>query len=185
MIKRWVLFLLIILAILLTFEMNTHYFLKKFYPLKYEEYVNSYSKEFGLDPYLVFAIIKVESNFNPYAISNRNAIGLMQIMPDTGRWIAAKLGMKDFKEEILFNPEVNIKMGVWYLHYLLKNFDGNLKLALAAYNGGCGNVDLWLKDKRFSQDGRQLHSIPFPETDRYVKKVLAVYRMYKFIYTKK
>ncbi|MGB9780596.1 lytic transglycosylase domain-containing protein [Caldanaerobacter sp.] len=185
MVKKYVLFLLVILAIFLTFEASNHYILKKFYPLEYKESVDTWAKKFGVDPYLVFAIIKVESNFNPNAVSAKNAVGLMQILPETGRWIAGKIGIKGFREEMLFNPDTNIKMGTWYLSYLLKNFGGDLKLALAAYNGGCGNVDLWLKDKRFSQDGKRLHNIPFPETDRYVKKVLTAYQIYKFIYTKK
>lgn len=183
--KKIAVIFLLLLAFLFTYELNTHYFLKKFYPLKYQDYVIYYAEEYGVDPYLIFAVIKVESNFNNNAVSSRDAIGLMQILPQTGNWIAEKIGIKDYKENLLFDPKYNIQMGTWYLAYLLKNFDGNLQLAIAAYNGGCGNVDLWLKDKRFSKNGKQLHNIPFPETDHYIKKVLSVYQIYKFIYEKK
>lgn len=109
----------------------------------------------------------------------------MQILPETGEWIAKEIGIKNYSNSMLFEPKYNIQMGTWYLTYLLKTFNGNIKLALAAYNGGSGNVDAWLKDKRFSKDGKQLHIVPFPETNKYIKKVLAVYEIYKFIYETK
>ncbi|AIS52076.1 lytic transglycosylase catalytic [Thermoanaerobacter kivui] len=180
--KRVIVIALVVISLLLTEELNTHYFLKKIYPLKYKEYVVYYSSEYGIDPYLVFAVIKVESNFNPNAVSSKNAIGLMQILPETGSWVAKKIGIKNYKEDLLFDPKYNIQIGTWYLSYLLKTFDGNVQLAVAAYNGGSGNVDNWLKDKRFSKDGKKLHNVPFPETDRYIKKVLGVYNLYKILY---
>ncbi|ABY93426.1 Lytic transglycosylase, catalytic [Thermoanaerobacter pseudethanolicus ATCC 33223] len=183
--KKVAVIFLILLGLLFTYELNTYYFLKKIYPLKYQNYVVYYAKEYGVDPYLVFAVIKVESNFKSNAISSKNAIGLMQILPETGEWIAKKIGIKNYSNNMLFEPKYNIQMGTWYLSYLLKNFNGNMQLAIAAYNGGSGNVDAWLKDKKFSKDGKQLHAVPFPETNRYIKKVLAVYQMYKFIYETK
>jgi soluble lytic murein transglycosylase len=177
--------ILILLSLLFTYELNTHYFLKKIYPRKYYNYVFYYAKEYGMDPYLIFAVIKVESNFRSDAISSKNARGLMQILPETGEWIAKEIGIKNYSNSMLFEPKYNIQMGTWYLTYLLKTFNGNIKLALAAYNGGSGNVDAWLKDKRFSKDGKQLHIVPFPETNKYIKKVLAVYEIYKFIYETK
>ncbi|WP_028991507.1 lytic transglycosylase domain-containing protein [Thermoanaerobacter thermocopriae] len=177
--------ILILLSLLFTYELNTHYFLKKIYPRKYYNYVFYYAKEYGMDPYLIFAVIKVESNFKSDAISSKNARGLMQILPETGEWIAKEIGIKNYSDSMLFEPKYNIQMGTWYLTYLLKTFNGNIKLALAAYNGGSGNVDAWLKDKRFSKDGKQLHIVPFPETNKYIKKVLAVYEIYKFIYETK
>jgi len=183
--KKVAVIFLILVGLLFTYELNTHYFLKKIYPLKYHNYVVYYAKEYGVDPYLIFAVIKVESNFKSDAISSKNAIGLMQILPDTGRWIANKVGIKNYSDDMLFEPKYNIQMGTWYLTYLLKTFNGNIQLAVAAYNGGSGNVDAWLKDKRFSKDGKQLHAVPYPETNRYIKKVLAVYQMYKFIYETK
>lgn len=183
--KKVAVIFLILLGLLFTYELNTYYFLKKIYSLKYQNYVVYYAKEYGVDPYLVFAVIKVESNFKSNAISSKNAIGLMQILPETGEWIAKKIGIKNYSNNMLFEPKYNIQMGTWYLSYLLKNFNGNMQLAIAAYNGGSGNVDAWLKDKKFSKDGKQLHAVPFPETNRYIKKVLAVYQMYKFIYETK
>ncbi|KHO62136.1 lytic transglycosylase [Thermoanaerobacter sp. YS13] len=183
--KKVAVIFLILVGLLFTYELNTHYFLKKIYPLKYQNYVVYYAKEYDVDPYLIFAVIKVESNFKSEAISSKNAIGLMQILPDTGRWIAKKVGIKNYDDDMLFEPKYNIQMGTWYLSYLLKTFNGNIQLAIAAYNGGSGNVDAWLKDKRFSKDGKQLHAVPYPETNRYIKKVLAVYQIYKFIYETK
>lgn len=183
--KKIVVIFLILLGLLFTYELNTHYFLKRIYPLKYYNYVVYYAKEYGVDPYLIFAVIKVESNFKSDAISSKNAVGLMQILPDTGRWIADRVGIKNYRDDMLFEPKYNIQMGTWYLTYLLKTFNGNIQLAVAAYNGGSGNVGEWLKDKRFSKDGKQLYTVPYPETNRYIKKVLAVYQIYKFIYETK
>ncbi|EPS47163.1 transglycosylase SLT domain-containing protein [Clostridium botulinum CFSAN002367] len=106
----------------------------------------------------------------------------MQITPETGEWVAEKMGMKDFNIDDLKDPETNIKMGCWYLNNLKEEFDGNMDLVLAAYNGGRGNVQKWLKDSEHSKDGESLHYIPFKETDKYVKKVKAIYNIYRFLY---
>ena len=158
--------------------------LKHIYPVKYENTILKYSEEYGLNPYLVIAIIKVESNFNQKALSKKNAIGLMQIREPTGEWIAGKIGIHNFIDEMLYEPEINIRMGCWYINYLTKYYGNNLKLALAAYNGGQGNVDKWLKDKDLSDDGHSLKYIPFDETRHYIKKIEKTYVIYKNIYDK-
>ncbi|MGB9678729.1 MAG: lytic transglycosylase domain-containing protein [Thermoanaerobacteraceae bacterium] len=177
--------ILITLFLIIGFEFNTHYITKKLYPLKYKEQVIYYSKEYKVDPYLVFAVIYAESGFNPNVISNKNAVGLMQILPETGRWVAKNIGIKDYNDNMLFVPKYNIQIGTWYLGYLLRLFDNNIHLAVAAYNGGSSNVDNWLKDKRFSTNGKSLHKVPFPETDKYLKKVFTAYKIYKYIYENK
>lgn len=152
------------------------------YPFKYENYVVKYSKEYNIDPYLVTSVIKAESGFKHDVKSHKNAIGLMQLTEETAQWVAEKMKIKDFSIEMLENPEVNIAMGCWYLDNLKEEFDGNITLTLAAYNGGRGNVEKWLKDDRYSQDGKTLTYIPFKETDKYIKKVEVNYKIYKMLY---
>ena len=108
-------------------------------------------------------------------------MGLMQIMPETGEWIAGKIGIEDFNAEMLEDPEVNIEMGVWYLDYLAERFDGETDTVIAAYNAGHGNVEKWLNDGQYSADGRTLAEIPFEETRNYVKKVNRAYEIYSKI----
>lgn len=183
--KGTALIILLTALFFLGFELSTHYFLKMFYPLKYKDEIMYYSKQYNVDPYLVFSVVKSESGFNPNAVSSKNAIGLMQVLPDTASWVSKNIGIKGYSDKLLFNPDYNIQIGTWYLSYLLRQFDNNIQLAVAAYNGGSGNVTSWLKDKRFSKNGNELHNVPFPETDKYIKKVLNNYRMYKMLYENK
>lgn len=157
---------------------------RRSYSLAYAETITAQSAEFGLEPYLVAAVIHCESGGDPYACSPKGARGLMQIMPATGEWIAGKLGMPDYSEEMLEDAQVNIRMGCWYLSYLLGVYDGNTDLALAAYNAGPGNVKKWLGDPEYSQDGA-LVKIPFAETETYVKRVNAAQRKYRELYDEK
>lgn len=151
------------------------------YPVKYRELVQKYSKEYGVDPFLVFAIIKVESNFDPDAVSPKNAAGLMQITEKTGGWGARELDIKNYKHEMLFDPGTNVRLGCWYLSVLYGEF-GKTDLVIAAYNGGSGNVSQWLNDSHLSSTGKQLDRIPFRETERYLKKVTNSYKIYKRLY---
>lgn len=157
---------------------------KKLYPFKYSDYIYEYSKEYNLDPYLVAAVIKTESNFRPNAKSAKDAYGLMQITPETAKWLAEKMNIENFSVDMLNQPKFNIRMGCWYLNDLKKEFKNNMDLVLAAYNGGRGNVQKWLKDYEHSKDGKNLHYIPFKETDKYVKKVKVNYNIYKYLYEK-
>ena len=156
---------------------------KRTYRLLYPDIVMEMSAEYQVDPYLVAAVIHCESSNNKEAVSPVGAMGLMQIMPDTGGWIAEKLEMKGFDQQQLFEPEINIRFGCWYLDYLSKKFNGNRTSVLAAYNGGPGNVEKWLADDRYSADG-QLTDIPFPETERYIEKVQRAYEKYLTLYKK-
>jgi len=153
-----------------------------FYTLKYNGFIAKYSTEYSLDPYLVASLIKAESNFNSNAKSQKNAFGLMQITDETGRWAAKEMKIDNFNTELLYDPEFNIKMGCWYLKNLKTEFNGNMDVVLAAYNGGRGNVQKWLSSKDHSADGLNLYYIPFKETDKYVKKVNTNYKVYKFLY---
>lgn len=154
------------------------------FPIKHKSYIMQYSSEYKLDPLLVLAIIKTESNFNENAISKKNAMGLMQVTKPTGAWVAEQLNVYDFKDEALLNPNINIQFGCWYLNNLNEEFK-DLDLVLAAYNGGRGNVRKWLASKDYSHDGKILYNIPFKETDKYVKKVNLYYNVYKALYGEK
>ena len=149
----------------------TMVYMKITYPLGYLDLIKKYSKEYNVDPYLVAAIINVESRYDKEAISSKKARGLMQISPTTGEWAAQELAIEDFTLEKLFEPEINIIIGTWYLKVLSEEFDNNLQLILAAYNGGSGNVSKWLGNKDYSKDGLVLSKIPFKETEEYIKKV--------------
>ena len=155
--------------------------MKKIYPIKYSEYVEKYSEEYNIDKYLVYAIIKVESNFEEQAKSNSNAIGLMQIMEATAVETANKIDLNFIKED-LFNPELNIKIGIKYFTTLLEKYKNNYNLAIIAYNAGIGNVDKWMADGTINAEGTDLENIPFKETNNYVRKILRDYKIYKELY---
>ncbi|CAH2214296.1 lytic transglycosylase domain-containing protein [Tepidibacter aestuarii] len=176
--KKYFIICAIILIAGLIFGVDKY--LKIVYPKHYEEYVMKYSKEYDIDPYLVFSIMKAESKFFPYAESNREAKGLMQISNITQQWAQDELQMGDIN---IFNPETNIQMGCWYISKLFNQFDDK-DLVIAAYNGGSGNVEKWLKDQRYSNNGINLQNIPFKETRDYVDKVNKYYERYKAIYEK-
>ena len=167
---------------LIVILLNIKSIFKIFYPVKYENQIIKYSQKYNLEPCLVAAVIRTESNFNEKAVSHRDAKGLMQIMPDTALWIAENMQLSNFNMETLYDTEVNIAMGCWYLNNLNTEFNGDINLVLAAYNGGRGNVQKWLKDEEYSIDGKSLNLIPFEETDKYVKKVNTNYNIYLKLY---
>jgi soluble lytic murein transglycosylase len=155
---------------------------KKNHPKKYSDIVEKYAVEYNIPDYVIYAIIKVESNFDASA-SSGEAHGLMQITPGTFEWLT---GDDHFGEHLstnkVYDPEVNIKYGVYYLKYLLVKFDYNWDTAFAAYNGGEGNVAKWLEDEKYSDGKGNLTKIPFSETENYVKKVNAAIDTYKKLY---
>lgn len=155
--------------------------MKKLYPLKYSEYVEKYAKEYNIDKYMVYAIIKAESNFNENAKSSSDAIGLMQIMEITAIETARKMDL-EVTEEDLFKPDLNINIGLKYFTYLLNQYNNNYPLAIIAYNAGMGNVDAWLKDGTIKEDGTDIENVPFKETNNYVRKILRDYEIYKELY---
>lgn len=176
---------LALLVLIVVIIDNSTTVLKYNYPLKYKEHVLKYARQNNIDPYLVFAIIKAESNFDPNAVSKKNAKGLMQITDKTGAWAADKLKMKQYSVDELFKPEINIQLGCWYIGWLMKQFNNDENLVIAAYNGGNGNVNEWLKDKRLSNSGSSLERIPFKETDAFLKKVKKYHGVYKRLYENK
>lgn len=156
------------------YQMYTH-------PLRYESYVEKYSRENGLDKYLVYAVIKTESGFEPSAVSNVGARGLMQIMEDTFDWVKFRLGDEDTRYLDMYDPETNIRYGCWLIGYLYDEF-GSVDTAMAAYHAGRGLVNEWLGDKRYSSDGVHLDVIPISDTAHYVSKIERAMDSYKKLY---
>ena len=155
-------------------------FMKAFYPLRYEELIYEYSKEYNLDEFLVMALIKAESNYI-YDAHSGIARGLMQITDETALWIAEKLSL-DFSAEDIENPRMNINMGCFYLSYLLDYYNGDETLALSAYNAGMGNVNNWLKNEEYSKDNKTLDEIPYAETKQYIEKIRKNKEIYISLY---
>ena len=172
---------IILIAIVITYLSGMFIIKSYIFPYKYSEYIVKYSEYYDIDPLLVLSVIKAESNFDENAVSIRDAKGLMQIMDNTGAWAAEEIGINYFLPNMLFDPELNIKIGSWYLANLESEFT-DLDLILAAYNGGSGNVNKWLEDERYSKDGKNLDYIPFKETKKYVDTVKTNYSIYKYLY---
>ena len=172
--RNFVLFILV--CVLIAF--GARVVVDRLFPVKYSRYINEYAEEYGLDPYLVMGVIKAESNFDPHAVSGVGAKGLMQLTDATAKECCEKMELKDFESEDIFDPKTNIRMGCFYLSYLLERFDGELETALAAYNAGEGNVRKWLEDPTCSSDGKTLKRIPFSETANYNEKI----KIYRSIY---
>jgi soluble lytic murein transglycosylase len=143
--------------------------------IPYNAAITKYAAEYSVESALIKAMIKTESNFNPRAVSKRGARGLMQIMPATAKEIAAKLGVENYNDDMLFNPDINIMFGAYYVKTLLNSF--NLNLSLAAYNAGMGKVGQWQYENPIVE--YESEHIPFEETKSYVKKVKRFYKFYK------
>lgn len=150
--------------------------------LAHVDLIKQYSEEYDLDPALVCAVIYTESSFKENATSRVGAKGLMQIMPQTGQEIADALG-EPFSEEMLYDPEVSIRYGCYYLREQLDRFDQNEAVTLAAYNAGPHRAQLWISEYGLDSKGH-IRYIPFGETDRYVDKVLQVRENYANLYAK-
>ena len=182
--KKLLIFIIIILIVVVFFGVFKNKILKIIYPKTYQEIVSTYAKKYNVDENLVFAVIKAESNFDKDAISNRNAIGLMQIMEETAKEVANKYNIqvnsKNAKEEIL-EVQNNINIGTKYLEILLEKYN-NKEVAVAAYNAGIGTVDNWIEKGIIKADGSDIENIPYKETNNYVRKILRNYKIYQEIY---
>lgn len=145
-------------------------YIESTYPLKYQNYVEKYAAENHLDKYLVYAVIRTESGFDPSAESNVGARGLMQIMEDTFDWIKYKSDDEEAVYYDMYDAETNIRYGCMLLGYLMEEF-GNVEVVAAAYHAGRGNVTGWLADRKYSKDGVHLDEIPISDTAHYVDKI--------------
>jgi soluble lytic murein transglycosylase len=142
------------------------WYLRARYPLRYEHIVRGHADNYRLDPALVAAVIYQESKFRADAHSDSGALGLMQLLPETAKGIATRTGGSQFEVEDLYDPEINVRYGSWYLRHLIDKY-GSEERALAAYNGGQGNLD---------------RGIMYPETRHYVDRVLELRGIYSKAY---
>jgi soluble lytic murein transglycosylase len=147
-------------------------------PLRHEDIIRQQASAKGLDPSLIAAVIYTESRFRDQT-SHAGARGLMQITPATARYIAHLSGGTRFEQGDLATPQINISYGTYYLRYLLDRYGRNEVLALAAYNGGEGNVDSWVARANTSERALTTSEIPFPETRQYVRSVLDARTRYR------
>lgn len=149
------------------------FYLRARYPLRYETIIRAHARTYDLSPTLLAAVVYTESRFDPDARSSAGAVGLMQLLPATAEGIAVRTGGDGFVQSDLLDPEINVRYGSWYLRNLLQRYDGDIRVALAAYHAGQGNVDAWRE---------RGVGIQFPETRHYVSKVLAAQRRYAEAY---
>lgn len=150
------------------------------YPRQYVDLVEDNAEEFEIDTALLYALIKTESGFDKNAVSSVGAKGLTQITPDTFSWLQTKTG-EEYEEDKLFEPEISVYYGAYFLDMLLEEFN-NTETALAAYHAGRGKVNEWLADPRISPDGEILENIPYEDTEKYVERVMKNTEKYKEIY---
>lgn len=162
----------VVVAFALVQQSRPGWWERLWYPLRYEQIVRGHARNYSLDPALLAAVIYQESKFKADARSSSGAIGLMQLLPDTAKGIALHTGGSRFRVEDLYNPEINVRYGSWYLRHLLKKY-GHEQTALAAYNAGQDNVDRWRRAGR---------GIQFAETRAYVDRVEELKEIYRRAY---
>lgn len=177
------LLLLVLLGLVVLF--SSTYYQKWAYPLHYKDEIWQSAARFGVDPYLVAAVIQAESKYREDSLSSRGAVGLMQIMPETGKWALQQLGYSPTAVEQLHHPLLNIEVGTWYLSWLMRYYQGNVVKSIAAYNAGQGTVDSWLKSGMWDGTADTLNQIPYAETRKYTKRVLYYHKKYQQIYAEK
>ena len=153
---------------------------EKTHPLEYSELVEKYSQQYSVPKEIVYAVIKTESSFKSDAVSNKGAIGLMQIMPDTYSWLCTKDTFDNDSADMLYNPEINIKAGTLFLSLLYTEY-GIWENVYAAYNAGRSRVNEWLKDEKYNDNGH-LVNIPYKEVSSYIEKVTRAAEIYKELY---
>ncbi len=166
-----------------------------FYPVKYENEIIEASREFGVDSYLIASVINAESRFDQNAVSSKGAVGLMQVLPTTAVWVVKKISNLNASDSYdvkflsnlydpktksgeLFDPKTNIRIGTYYLSYLINKFK-DLKVSLCAYNAGEGIVKEWLNNSKYSVDGKHIDFIPYEETKNYINKIERNMKFYK------
>ena len=168
------LILITIISIILGIIINAvwNYIELKNNPTTYSEIVKKYSLEYGVPERIIYATIKTESSFRSDAVSSSGAMGLMQMMPSTFEWLTSDEHLDEaLPKDALFDPEVNIRYGTYYLSYLAKKFDYDWTIVSAAYNAGESRVLDWLESDEYTDDSGNLIKIPIKETRAYVKKI--------------
>ena len=180
---RW-LAVLLALGILLVAVFFRSRIARAQYPCRYADTVTLYAELYDIDPLVLYAFIRTESNFNPNAQSDAGARGLMQITEVTFDWIKLKIAPDEaLTFDDLFDPETNIRFGSYFVAYCLQRYGGDLATAAAAYHSGVGTVDGLLADSACSPDGQTLSHYPYPQMRRYVHKITTAYQRYQEIYS--
>ncbi len=163
-------------------QLHMDYLYYLYYPYGYREFVQEYSSRYNLDPLFTLSVIRQESLFEPDAGSYAGAQGLMQIMPATGEGIARQIGIPNYNVNMLLDPDINIRMGTYYLKQQLNNFSQNEIYCLGAYNGGPGKMSEWIS-KRGSMDNDEfIENITYEQTREYIKIVMGNYYLYQMLY---
>ncbi|WP_138495577.1 lytic transglycosylase domain-containing protein [Paenibacillus pinistramenti] len=174
--------LLVFLGFVLLLFLNTHW-LSLFYPIYYKDDIRKHAENNQLDPFMVAAIIKVETNYKPSKESKKGALGVMQIMPETAQWVLEKAKLPSVTmDQINHETGTNIEIGTWYLKNLSDQFDGNMIAVIAAYNAGPTRVKSWLKNGTWDGTVETTKNIPLGETRHYVQRVVHYYEQYTSIY---
>jgi soluble lytic murein transglycosylase len=153
-----------------------------FYPVNYADILQREAGKYGIDPFLIMALIRQESAFNPKAVSVADAHGLMQLLPSTARRLARGMKLPRPSTQSLHEPEVNIRLGMRYFADLLKEFDGQTEKVLASYNAGEHRVESWMSEGTYADSAEFVDTIPFSETRNYVKIINRNYFFYKALY---
>lgn len=157
-------------------------FYRLLYPVPFPVQVLEGAARHDLPPHLVYAMIRQESLFDKNAISRAGALGLMQLMPSTGRFVAEQLDLPDIEESLLLDPEINVTFGVWYAATLLEGADGDPLRMLAAYNAGPGNANRWFGDADGNNIIPVVDGIDFKETRNYVQRIVESANVYRDVY---
>lgn len=178
--KRRIVVLLVSLSLLIAAAVCAAGVVRRYYPLRHLDIIERYADEYGFEPEFICAVIHTESHFNKDAVSGKGASGLMQITESTAYWLAEKMHMEDFDYDQIFDPDLNIRMGCYYLQRLYTQY-GDTDMALCAYNAGSGNVANWLSSPEYSKDGITLDIVPFEETRNYVKRIDDARKIYTYI----
>ncbi|SCW55021.1 soluble lytic murein transglycosylase [Paenibacillus tianmuensis] len=175
-------FALLLLTFVIFLFLSSTYVGRMLYPIHYEQEIRQNAAKYDLDPFLVAAVIRVESNYLTETESKKGAYGMMQLMPDTANWIIDKARFSEEFKTSLNDPAVSIELGSWYLNWLFKQFDGNRIAVLAGYNAGHGKVSRWLQENAWDGTLQNADRIPYGETRHYIQRVMYYYNKYVKLY---
>ena len=148
-----------LLSFVMILFMNSDFIGRKLYPIYFQQEIRQSAAKHNIDPFLIAAIIRVETNYKYHLESSKGALGLMQLMPDTADWIVESSNLGPHTQEDLLRVDINIYLGSWYVNWLIKHYNGNLVYAIAAYNAGQGNVNKWKNNGVWDGSEAQYQSI--------------------------
>lgn len=175
--------LVLVLGILVLLFAKSDWLGRVIYPVHYQSDIQASAQSYGIEPQLLAAIVRVETNYKTGKTSRKGALGIMQIMPDTAAWIVEQAQFRNVTlDDIHHRADIGIELGAWYIASLLKQFDDRMAAAAAAYNAGPGSVRSWLNEGRWDGTIATSDSIPYGETRHYVQRVYYYYNTYKTLY---